>query len=96
VVTSTNVPAQVVFLIDAAEVYFAGGAPRFMGTEVATLHEEDTSPAAIVGGTTGTPAPATPVRSLFQTNSAALRCVWELDWTVMRTGAVQTITGATY
>ena len=35
VVTSTTVPADTVYLIDAAEVAFAGGAPRFMGTEVA-------------------------------------------------------------
>lgn len=91
VVTSTNVPAAVIFLIDAAEVAFAGGAPRFLGTEVATIHEEDTAPAPIV---TAVPATANPVRSLFQTNSSALRAVWEIDWAVTRAGAVQTITGA--
>ena len=95
VIVSTNVPSSVVFLVDAAEIAFAGGAPRFMGTEVATIHEEDTTPLAI--GTAGTPATvAAPVRSLFQTNSAALRTVWELDWKVLRTGAVQTITSAAW
>jgi HK97 family phage major capsid protein len=93
VVTSTTVPAAVIYLVDAAEVAFAGGAPRFMGTEVATIHEEDTTPLPIVDGAK---VAASPVRSLFQTNSAALRCVWELDWAVMRPGAVQTITGAAY
>lgn len=95
VVVSTNVPAAVVFLVDASQIAFAGGAPRFLGTEVATIHEEDTSPAAI--GTAGTPnVVAAPVRSLFQTNAAALRTVWELDWRSLRTGAVQTITAAAW
>lgn len=95
VVTSTNVPSAIVFLVDAAELAFAGGAPRFMGTEVATIHEEDTTPLAI--GTAGTPATvAAPVRSLFQTNSAALRAVWEIDWAVLRTGAVQKLTGVAW
>lgn len=95
VVVSTNVPSAVVFLIDAAQIAFAGGAPRFLGTEVATIHEENASPLAI--GTAGTPnTVAAPVRSLFQTNSAALRTVWELDWAVLRTGAVQTITSAAW
>jgi HK97 family phage major capsid protein len=93
VVTSTNVPSAVVFLIDAAEVAFAGGAPRFMGTEVATIHEEDTTPLPIIDDAA---APAKPVRSLFQTNSAALRCVWELDWAALRPGAVQTLTAVAW
>lgn len=95
VVTSTNVPAAIVFLVDAAEVAFAGGAPRFLGTEVATIHEESAAPAPIVSGGE-TPEAASPVRSLFQTNSAALRTTWELDWAVMRAGAVQTITAAAW
>ena len=91
VITSTNVPADVVYLIDAAEVYFAGGAPRFMGTDVATLHFEDETPLPIVGSVT-----ANPVRSLYQTNTAAIRAMWDLDWTVNRTGSVQTITGVSW
>jgi HK97 family phage major capsid protein len=93
VITSTNVPDAVVFLVDAAEVYFAGGAPRFLGTEIATIHEEDTTPLAIVDAAG---AAAKPVRSLYQTNSAALRAVWELDWHVMREGAVQTLTAVAW
>ena len=98
VITSTNVPVGDVFLVDAAELAFAGGAPTFMGTEVATIHEEysaaDVKP--IVGGTAAAPAPAAPVRSLFQTNSSALRALWEIDWSVQRVGAVQLITGAAW
>jgi HK97 family phage major capsid protein len=91
VVTSTNVPADVVFLIDAAEVYFAGGAPRFMGTDVATLHMEDTTPLQITGS-----VPANPVRSLYQTNTAAIRAMWDLDWAMNRSGCVQTITAVAW
>jgi HK97 family phage major capsid protein len=91
VVTSTNVPADVVFLIDAAEVYFAGGAPRFMGTDVATLHMEDTNPLQIIGS-----VPANPVRSLYQTNTAAIRAMWDLDWAMNRSGCVQTITAVAW
>lgn len=91
VVTSTNVPSNIVYLLDAAEIGFAGGAPRFQGTDVATLHEEDTTPLEINGSVA-----ASPVRSLFQTNSQALRCIWELDWSVLRVGAAQTITGVAW
>lgn len=104
--TSVNVPADVVFLVDAAEIAFAGGAPKFMGTDVATIHEEalqsDVAPIVAAGsGAAGALDPAAdianPVRSLFQTNSAALRCVWSLDWTSSRPdGSVQTITAANW
>ena len=95
VVISTNVPSAVVFLVDASQIAFAGGAPRFLGTEIATIHEENATPAAI--GTAATPnVVAAPVRSLYQTNSAALRTVWELDWNVLRTGAIQTITATAW
>lgn len=98
VVTSTTVPADIVYLIDGAEVAFVGGAPRFLGTDVATLHEES-DPAAvapIVGASAA--AIAFPVRSLFQTNSSALRSLWEVDWKVLRVGqgAVQTITAVAW
>lgn len=93
VITSTNVAAAMIYLIDAAEIAFAGGAPAFMGTEVATLHEEDTNPAPIVDGAAAT---ANPVRSLYQTNSSALRTIWQLDWQVMRPGAVQTISASAW
>lgn len=95
VLSSVNVPSDVVFIVDAAELMFAGGAPEFMGTEVATIHEEDTTPLPIVDNA-GTPVVSHPVRSLFQTNSSALRALWELDWYVQRAGAVQTITGVAW
>jgi hypothetical protein len=88
VITSTTVPSDVVFLFDAAELYVAGGAPRFVGTDVATLHMENTTPGPING--------STPVRSLYQTNTAAIRAMWELDWAFNREGCTQTITGVAW
>lgn len=97
VITSITVPAGNVYLIDAAEIAFAGGAPEFMGTEVATLHEEyDPALVAPIVGGGGTPVAASPSRSLYQTFSAALRAIWEVDWAVLRAGAVQLITGAAW
>lgn len=90
VLTSTNIPADVVYLVDAGEVSYAGGNMNFKATDVATLHEEDTTPLPIVSSTG--PATADPVRSLFQTNTSALRMMMTVDWAVMRPGAVQTIT----
>lgn len=97
VVTSITVPANTVYLIDAAWIAFAGGAPEFLGTEVATLHEEYDQAAVAPIGSAGVPAVvAAPVRSLYQTFSAALRALWEVDWLVLRPGAVQTITAVNW
>jgi HK97 family phage major capsid protein len=96
IVTSLNVPDSEVFLVDCAEVNFAGGVPVFMGTDVATIHEEDTTPLALATGAQGSAVVASPQRSLFQTNSAALRTMWELDWTVVRSGAVQLLTAVSW
>jgi hypothetical protein len=91
VVTSTNVPADVVFLVDGSEVSFAGGAPQFLGTDVASLHMEDATPLPLNGSVA-----ASPVRSLYQTNTSALRALWSVDWTTGRAGGVQTITGCAW
>lgn len=92
VITSTTVPLDIVLLIDGSGVSFAGGAPSFVGTDVATLHEDDTTPLPISAGA----VVAAPVRSLFQTNSAALRALWEIDWAVMRAGAVQALSAVAW
>ena len=99
VVTSVTVPADSVLLVDAAEIAFAGGAPEFLGTDTATIHEEGVAAdvAPVVGPGTGAAGAvqvtdvASPVRSLYQTYSSALRTVWELDYKVMRSGAVQAL-----
>jgi hypothetical protein len=91
VADSIYFPADQVLLIDADAIFMAGGAPEFVMSSEATLHEENTTPLPI--GTAGTPAVvAAPVRSLYQTNSQALRMLQDLSWLMLRDGAVQQIT----
>jgi hypothetical protein len=70
-----------------------GAAPQIETSESAIEHMEDTSPQPITGGT---PSPAVPVRSLFQTNSIAIRIRAALTWATIAPGAVQTITGTNW
>ena len=88
VVTSTTCPTGAIFLLDCADIVFAGGAPRFLASDVASIHEEDTTPLPLVDGS-GTAAK--PVRSLYQTYSSALRTVWYVDWNQLRDGSVVVI-----
>jgi HK97 family phage prohead protease len=87
-IDSATVPAKTMILVDAADfVSIGGGAPRFDISDSATIHMEDTSPAELVG--TGSPGTvASPQRSLFQTDSLALRMVMPLNWAMRRTGMV--------
>jgi HK97 family phage prohead protease/HK97 family phage major capsid protein len=88
IIDSATVPAKTVILIDAADFVSVGAqGPRFEVSDQATLHEEDTSPAAIVGA--GSPGVvAAPVRSLWQTDSLALRLILPMNWTIRRAGVV--------
>lgn len=85
VVTSTTCPADAIYLLDCADIVFAGGAPRFLASDVASIHEEDTTPLPLVDGSDNT---AAPIRSLYQTYSSALRTVWMVDWAQLRDGSV--------
>ncbi|QUT07930.1 phage major capsid protein [Sphingobium phenoxybenzoativorans] len=88
ILQSTTVAAGMVFLVDAADFFSAtGDDPVFDMSDQATLHMEDTTPLAI--GTTGTPnTVAAPVRSLFQTDTLALRMILDMNWAMRRTGTV--------
>jgi HK97 family phage major capsid protein/HK97 family phage prohead protease len=88
ILQSTTVTAGMVFLVDAADFFSAtGDDPRFDMSDQATLHMEDTTPLAI--GTTGTPnVVAAPVRSLFQTDTLALRMILDMNWALRRSGTV--------
>jgi len=94
VVTSYGVPADTVIALDLDSFLTAsGGLPELLVSESATLHMEDASPAPIIGGTPGTPAPATPTRSLFQTATLGLRLILSLDWAMRRPGLVTAVSG---
>lgn len=92
VIDSGTVPAGTIVALDAADFVIVGGeAPRFEVSDQATLHYEDTDPEHINDGT-----PAVPVRSLWQTDSLALRLVLPLNWCMRRPGMVASISAVTW
>jgi HK97 family phage prohead protease/HK97 family phage major capsid protein len=96
IIDSSTVPAKTVILMDAADfVSVGGGAPRFEMSDSATLHLEDTAPAELVAA--GSPGVvAAPQRSLFQTDSLALRMVMPLNWAQRRPGTVAWVQNVTW
>ena len=95
IIELSTVPAGTVIALDAADFVSVGGeAPRFEISDQATIHEEDTTPLAIVAGSPGTAA--SPVRSLWQTDSLALRMIVNMNWALRRTGMVVFTTGVTW
>jgi HK97 family phage major capsid protein/HK97 family phage prohead protease len=87
-IDSSTVPAKTMILVDAADFVLVGGEPpRMEISDQATLHTEDTNPLDLVSS--GSPAVvAAPQRSLFQTDSLALRMVMPLNWVQRRTGTI--------
>jgi HK97 family phage major capsid protein len=95
VVVSQAAPSDVVLLVDFAEYSFALGNPNFLASNVATIHEE-TVPLALSAVATPNTV-AAPIRSLFQTNSWALRMMLDADWSKLRTGGmVQQLTSVAW
>jgi HK97 family phage prohead protease len=96
VIDSGTVPLGTVIVVDAADfVSVTGDGPRFEISDQATLHMEDTSPTDI--STSGTPAVvAYPAKSMFQTDSLALRLIMPINWTLRRTGVVAWVAGVTW
>ena len=95
-IVSNTVPAARVIAVDAEDFASAtGDAPRFAVSTDATLHEEDTAPLPLVSGTTQPPTLAqigTPQRSLFQTDSVAVRMSdYTFSWVCAAALMVQTI-----
>jgi hypothetical protein len=91
VATSLTFPSDVVYLIDAEAIAFAGGTPQWEVSDQATLHEESETPLPINAGT-----PAAPVRSLFQTHSAAVKAVYEISWQALRSHPIQELTAVAW
>jgi HK97 family phage major capsid protein len=97
VISSTTIAAGRVIAVDAD--WFAtatGDAPRFAISDQATLHEEDTTPLALGTGTQGSGVLAVPMRSLFQTDSIAIRLSLFVTWVMTRAAMVQTIAAVTW
>jgi HK97 family phage prohead protease len=87
IIDSATITAKTVILVDAADfVTFQGDVVRMELSDQATLHMEDTTPLDLVSGSPGTVA--SPQRSLFQTDSIALRMIAPLNWAFRRTGVL--------
>ena len=94
-IDSATVPAKTMILVDAPDFVVVGGdAPRMEMSDQATLHMEDTAPLDLVSGSPGTAA--SPQRSLFQTDSLALRMIMPLNWLQRRAGTVAWVQNVTW
>jgi len=97
VVVSSTVPAGMVILLNADDLMVVqGDTPRFDVSDQATLHFEDTTPLQISTGAQGSGVLATPVRSMFQTDSLALRMILPMNWAMRRSGSVAWTTAVTW
>jgi hypothetical protein len=85
-----------VVAVDPAGFVSAFGAePRIDIGRESTLHMEDTTPLAI--GTAGSPnTVAAPTRSMFQTDSYALRLILPCAWAMRASGLVQVVNSVTW
>jgi len=94
-IISPTVPVGVVMLVDASDfVSVEGDAPRFDVSDQATLHMEDTLPLPL--SATGSPnVVAAPLRSLYQTDSMALRMIMDVNW-IMRRPVVAWVAAVTW
>lgn len=79
VLVSAQSPPGRLIAADAAEFVSGEGPLVIDAGKDATLHMEDTTPLPIVGGG-ATPVTASPVRSLWQTDSLALRAIGFISW----------------
>lgn len=110
VVQSTNVPVNELRAIDMQEVAWAPGSPMFSVSDTATIVEvnaDGTDPTMGADETPRTPSGSVgdaardttnnpPIRSLFQTETVALKHVQYMSWHRMRAGCVNRITGVDY
>jgi hypothetical protein len=89
VLASVGLSAGSIVAVEAGGVVFGfDPVAQFEPSSNSALHMEDTSPAALV---TGAGTVAAPIRSLFQTDSTALRMILHVSWGVRAAGLVQVI-----
>jgi HK97 family phage major capsid protein len=97
VIVSSTQTAGTVILIDAADfMSVSGDDPRFEVSDQATLHFEDTTPLQLTTGVQGSGVVATPSRSMFQTDSLALRMILPMNWAMRRTGVIAWVAAVTW
>ena len=111
VIQSTNIPVDELQAVDMAQQAVANGPIMFTVSDSATIVEvnddgvapamgagQPRSPTGAVGGAdgAGTTTPLSPVRSLFQTETVAIKQVQYLSWAQLRADATNRITGISY
>jgi HK97 family phage prohead protease len=95
-IESATVAPGTVILIDAADFVTVGAeGPRLDISDQATLHMEDTAPLDLVQAGSP-PVVAAPQKSLFQTDSLALRLLMWMNWVQRRAGTVAYATTVTW
>ena len=95
-VESTHATAARLIAVRAQDFASAIGGVEFEMSSSATLHMEQTQADVEQIVTSGTAASASPVRSLYQTDTKGVRMVWDLNWRMMRQGMVQWIDGTSW
>jgi hypothetical protein len=94
IIASTALATGTVALIEVASfVSGFGSTAEFSTSKVGTIHSEDTTATDITGGT---PSPAVPVKSLFQTGAIGLKTALWASWGLRAAGHAQWIQGATW
>jgi HK97 family phage major capsid protein/HK97 family phage prohead protease len=89
ILQTTTGLSDMMAIIDAADFATAtGDTPQFSVSDQAVLHMEDTSPAALSAVATPNTV-AAPLRSLFQTDSLAIRMILDINWVKRRAGIFQ-------
>ena len=95
-IVSATVPAGRVIAIDAADFATArGDVPRFAVSTEATLHEEDTTPLALVTGAQGSGLWRRRCGRCSKRTPSRLECSMYVTWAMRRAGMVQTIAAVT-
>lgn len=95
-VESTHATAARLIAVRTQDFASAIGGVEFEMSNQATLHMEQTQADVEAIVTSGTAAGASPVRSLFQTDTKGIRMVWDLNWRMMRQGMVRWIDGTSW
>lgn len=97
IVMSTTVPTGVVAFIDSNTMVKATDImPEFEVSNQATLVMADPADAISDGGAAAAGVTENPVRSLYQTDTMALRLVLGLDWSIARANGVQVLTSVAW
>jgi len=93
---SNTAASDVVLVVDEDLLYKANlGLPEVSISDQAVLHMEDTDPKAIGFDDTGATV-AEPVRSMFQTDSVAMKLVFPTGWVRRADAASQSLTGVAW